>query len=488
MASPKFQWNRRRHRPTFPASDPVSLSAQPLAAKDLGWAAQWTDWLLQAVAKIAGFFLSIALKFFAYCIKIMGNVTDEAGAGYGAIVAATLHELFGVTVNPASVNTRASGPERAAVAASLGQAIIGTMFSSAPVQASGGVPPSDAAANNFLRVVMNMQLNGWLESWFADAATYHLLEKYGDLKDGISHTLGLGRMSRQVFAPPLKVLVHDPYQALLDQKYRPKHVDVGTAMRAFHRGDTDRAGLSTILGNQGYTEQEIDWLILDHAKYLPNEDVDYLVARGAWTGAQAQQYLQHQGWDASSASTVLKVLEDKRLQKYRTELVQNAVDGYVHGEVNDAQLSSYLDSAGIPDSEKLWVADVAGNKRNLHVTHLSRGDIEHGIKDGVLNFNDLKAWAERNNMPLSEEVFLELTVQVDENKAAGAAAAKAAAAKTRADAQAAKTAAATAKANAAKAQAADKGITVAEAEALVRAGNWTFAQLEGFLTIEGLWA
>jgi hypothetical protein len=471
--------------PDFPGIGTSFTLGAAAAAKDLGWAAQWADWVLQIVARLIGFLLSLALKIFAYLMKIMGNVTDEAGAGYGAIVAATLHELFGVTVDPATVNTRASGPERAAVAASLGQAIIGTMFSSAPVQAAGGIPPSDAAANNFLRVMMNMELNGWLESWFADAATYHLLEKYGDLKDGVTRILGLGRMSRQVFAPPLKVLVHDPYQALLDQKYRPKHVDVQTAMRAFHRGDVDRAGLSTILGNQGYTEQEIDWAVIDHAKFIPNADLGYLVDRGIWTRDQAAAYLRQQGWAADGANYVLEIEADKRVQKYRDEMVSIATDAYVRGEITADQLSTAINNAGTQSAEGLWAADTANLKRSVHVTHLSRGDIEHGIKDGVMNFNDLKAWALRNNMPLDEEVFLELAIQVDENKAAGAAAAKAAAAKAKADAQAAKTKAAQEKADAAKAQAADKGITVAEAEALVRAGNWTFAQLEGFLTSKG---
>jgi hypothetical protein len=455
------------------------------AAKDIGLAAQWADWVLQIVARLIGFLLSLALRLFAYLMKIMGNVTDEAAAGYGAIVAATLHELFGVTVNPATVNTRASGPERAAVAASLGQAIIGTMFSAAPVQAAGGIPPSDAAANNFLRVMMNMELNGWLESWFADAATYHLLEKYGDLKDGVTRILGLGRMSRQVFAPPLKVLVHDPYLMLLEQKYRPKQVDVGTAMRALHRGDIDRTGLSTILGNQGYTEQEINWLVIDHTKYISNDDVSYLIDRGIWTRDQGAQYLRLQGWTAENANYVLEVLSDKRVQKYRDELVAIATDGYVRGEVNEAQLTQAINSAGTPSAEGLWASNVATAKRDLHVTHLSLGEIERGIKDGTMNFNDLQAWATRNNMPLDESTLLELTIQVDENKAAAAAAAKAKAAQAKAAAAAAKQAAAQQKAAQAAAQAADKGITLAEAEALVKAGNWSFTQVEGFLTSRG---
>jgi hypothetical protein len=383
------------------------------------------------------------------------------------------------------VNTRAAGPERAEVAAALGHAIIGTLFSAAGANGTDGIPASDAAANNFLRVTMNMELNGWLESWFADAATYHLLEKYGDLKDGIARVLGLGRMSRQVFAAPIKILVHDPYTALLNKTYRPKGVDLQTALRAFQRGDVDRAGLTTLLATQGYKEQDIDWQIIDHQKYLSDADVAYLVARGTWTNPQAVEYLRHQGWSAEMAPVVMELAADKHRQKYREEFAAVASDAYVRGEISQAQLSEALSGNFLSQVDQTFLQSLAQLKRDTHVTHLSLGQIETGIKDGVMNFNDLKAWATRANMPLDEETLLELMILFDENKASTAAKAKADAAKAKADAAAAKIADAAKKAAAAKTAAPNKGLTATQAEALVRNGDWSFAQLAGFLTSEG---
>src|SRR5437588_1413783 len=88
-------------------------------------------------------------------------------------------------------------------------------------------------------------------------------------------------------------------------------------------------------------------------------------------------------------------------------------------------------------------------------------------------------------MPLDKEQFLELMVlnrthkqTAAEHQKAAAAAAKATAAKARLDAAAAKAAQI-------KAQAADKGVSVAQAETLVKEGAWTFDHLTAFLTSKG---
>ena len=447
------------------------------------------DGFLEAAASFLtwalGWLLRIAIKVIAYFVNLLGDIQQEGSVEYGQLVAASLKELFGITVNPASVNTRRSGADRQGVANTLGQTIIGTLFSGVKANPTGGVVPSDAAANNYLAVMMNMSLNGWIESFYADAVSYHLLEKLGDLKDVIARVLGLGRMSRQVFAPPLKVLVHDPYLALLEGKYRTKPIAEGTALQAFLRAQIDRDALGAILAPQGYKEQDIDWLILQHTKYLSDADVDYLLSRKMWTRDQANSYMQLQGWNPASADHILDILEDKRLQKYRIEASSVAEAAYVRGDIDIGQFQSLVDGTGLTDVENSWIVSIAKLKRQTHITRLTLGQIEQGIKDGIMNLNDLSAWAARNNMPADDLAFLELMTLFSVNRQTVTAAAKAAAAKAKADAAKAKVDAAAAKAAAAKAEAADKGLTVAEAETLVQDGYWTFTQLTSYLAAKG---
>jgi hypothetical protein len=441
--------------------------------------------LVQFVTWLIGYLLRFVITIVAWLINQLTRVESDTSASYGQLVAATLKNLLGVSVDPSVVATRTTGPGRQAAANAMAQAIIGTLFPSPTANSVGGVAPSDTAVNNYLSTVMNMELNGWIESWFADATTYHLLEKYGDLKDGITRILGLGRMSRQVFNPPLKIFVHDPYLALLNQKYRPKPVDAAAAIQAFLRAEFDRDQLTALLATQGYNENEIDWLIRQHAKYLSVDDVNYLLARGIWQNDAAVQYLGYQGWDPASAQHLLDIAADKELQKYRMEAINAAEAAFVEGNLDIGSWQALVSGSGLTQVEQSWTLSVANVKRQSKVTHLSLGQIEQGIKDGILSFNDLQAWATRVNMPANEVAELELMILFTQSKETASAVAKAAAAKAKADAATAKAAATAAKAAAAKAQAADKGVTVAQAETLVKDGLWTFDHLTAFLTAKG---
>jgi len=444
------------------------------------------DALFKVITLALGLLLTSLIKIFAKVVQILGDATVDAQGSYGLLVAGTLKDLFGIDVNPADVNTRQSGPSRQAVANKLGQSIIGVMFSGSQPVDTGGITPSANAADSFLATVMNMELNGWLESWVTDGLSGHVLEKYGDLKDGIARSLGLGRLARQVFAPPLKVLVHDPYQQLLDMKYRPRVWNVSDAIARFNRGSMSRNDLTSMLGIQGYTEAQIEELILQHQKNYALNEIAYMQERGILIGSAATAALVNIGYTDGAADALSTLFHDQRLQKYRDEMVTVAEGGYVAGNLSLAQFTSIAQNSGWTAEEQQWMVQVAQLKRQVKVRHLSEGEIIKGIEDGVLNFNDLKDWATRENMPITEEAFLELEVQFQENKQAAMAKAKAATAAAKVQAANAKLQAAQQKAAAAKQTANLAGLTPVQAATLVKDHIWTTAQYTSFLTSRGI--
>jgi hypothetical protein len=450
-----------------------------------GWLAPLFDILLAWVTAVIGFVLSNLIRFFAYLIGILGEATTDASAAYGSLVAATLKELFGIEVNPADVSTRVGGPARSAAAARLGNAVVNTMFVPAKPDPQGGIVPSSQGADTFLSVVMNMELNGWIESWVTDGLSGHLLEKYGDLKDGIAQVLGLGRLSRQVFRAPLKVLVSDPYMNLLEQKYRSRHWDVAAAVSLFNQQRLSREDLSKYLGNQGYTELQIQEQIERHQKYLSTADLDYLDQRGQIFGDFWQSQLMLQGYSESTAQSLIAMTRDKRVQKYRQEMITVGETAYVAGNIGPDTFATILQQSGVTQEEQNWIQQVADLKIAVKVRHLTEGEIIKGIEEGILNFTDLQTWAIREGVSQQDLATLELETQFQINKASTLA-------KTRAAAQAAKLQTAQAKlqlakekAAAAQVQADDKGLSAAQAATLVKDGIWTIGQYSAFLTSRG---
>lgn len=447
-----------------------------------GWWAQLAKVFKDVFSFIVGWTLAILGNVLAF---IVGNLTAAdaiASQAYGELIAREVESLFGLNYNSAALQGIANSKGRADLGSQVANVILTSIFSPTSAASGSGVEPSDAAAKKYLGTVMTMELEGWIHSWVLDALSVHELEKFGDLKDGISSVLGLGRMSRQVFAAPLKVFVHDPYQALLNDRYRPTPLPHTSAIRQFYRGELSRDDLERILGREGWSTKYIDYLISEHQKYLSDADVDYLVSRGAWNSDQGSKYLQEQGWDAATAQRRLAIMADKRVDHFRREIITAGEAAFVRGDIPATQFQTIVQNSGLSDDEQTWTIRAAGVKRELHITNLSRSDIQTMILKGVLNFTDLQAWAVRNNMPIDQERFLELLLAEEGGEKTAAAKAKAEAAAAKAAAQQLKAQAAIAKAAQAKAQAADKGISVSQAETLVVDGLWTFDHLTTFLT------
>jgi len=449
------------------------------------WLAQAGDMLLLVAAKILGFVLAKLAAVFVFLMGVVGNVSEEAREAIGLLTAGTLKELTGIDVPPEDVAGNKSGPGRQAAANKMGQAIVGTLFAGAQPKEGGGVVPSANAADSFLAMVMKLELNGWLEGWVTDGLSAHFLEKFGELKDGLSRSLGFGRLARQVFRAPIKILVSDPYTALLNQKYRPRHWDIDALMEQLNRGQITRAQLSEPLGNQGYTEAQIDELVRKSQKTLSLSDLEYKASRGVTGVNYIHDSLVNLGYTDGAADDLIDLWKDKRLQKYRMELVSVGEAAYVAGNMALGQFNTIVQQCGLSAEEQDYIVQVAQLKRTVKVHHLSEGEIIKGIEEGILNFNDLKAWAVREGMPITEELVLELETQYAENKASALAKAKVATANAKVEAAKAKQQAAEQKAAHAKADAATAGLTPAQAATLVKDGIWTIPQYTAFLTAHG---
>lgn len=448
------------------------------------WAG-FIDAALAAALKIIGGILNVLASIFAFLITLVGKAADDAKFGIDLLITSTVSELFGVKVASSDVSTRKGTPGRDTASFSIAKAIVGALFTGVQVVQGGGVVPSTTGADSYLAAVMKMEVNGWIEGWFTDGLSAHFLEKYGELKDGIARSLGLGRLSRQALRAPMKILVSDPYTAALNHTYRPRPWDVKTLLARYNRGQVSRTDLSDPLGNQGYTEAQIDELVRDSQKNLSLADLDYLDQRGLADEVQIRDRIVELGYPEGTASTLIQIMRDKRVQRYRDQMVKVGEDAYVAGNIGPDTFATIVAQAGVTDEEKDWIQQIATLKVQVKNRHLTLGEIETGIMDGLLNFNDLKTWALREGMSPTDEAILELEEQFKLNKQSAVQKAKAATAAAKVATANAKLQAAQQKAAAAKTNAADAGLKESQAAQLVKEGIWTMAQFTTFLTSHG---
>ncbi len=445
-------------------------------------------WLLTQLALVLAWFLSKTLCFVAFVMRVITSVDDAAAPGMDAVIRSSLEHVFQIPVGGTGPRKVASGLSGDAVGSQIGQAILASLTSG--VQQSAGQPlqPNDTASAKFLGQLARMGVEGWADGFIAEAIGGEHLASVLELVPIMSDVLGLGRLSRRVLAPPLKILIEDPYTWKLNADYRPTLLAHDQATRQYLRGRMTRDDLDVQLGRQGFSATAIEALININSHFIGVGDASFLDTHGIWTHDAAVQELRDQGIDASRAETMLQMEQLRKIQVYREQLVADSTAAFAAGEIDEATLEENIRGAGVPDFEVSWIRQVAATRRLLTPKHLSRADVESCIKAGIMNIDDLRAWMTRENYPDDEQTFLELLLLGEIQNKADAQAKKDAAAKAKQQAAADKLAKQQAAAAAAQAAAPVKGITIAQYEKLVKDGQRTFDEYRAFLTDKGVGA
>ncbi|MGH9806258.1 MAG: hypothetical protein ACRD9W_03185, partial [Terriglobia bacterium] len=312
------------------------------------------------------------------------------------------------------------------------------------------------------------------------------IETFAELKDIMANALGLGRISRRVLAPPLKTLVVDPYQQLLHKTYKPTLLAVNEQVRAYIRGALTRQQLDDGAALWGYTTDKVDTLIATNSLHLSAGDLGALVDRGQVVESDALAALQAQGYDAHSAAGLLFLARKTRPDALQRTKIEAAIEAYAVGKLDQATTESIVNNSGLPDTEKVAYIDLAGFKKQLHVTRPSLAEGASLVEAGIWGLDQYQALAFYYGWSPDDERDLELLTLTKVKNASDAASKKAATASATAAKQKAAALAAAQKAAAAKLAAEAKGVSIAKYETLVKDGLKSVADYSTFLADKGI--
>jgi len=284
------------------------------AAKDVG---KWAGDILGLVAQIVGIVVTGILllieKIVAYVLTLVFKVWNSAESGTDQISAAAVSGIFGTAVPPSAFSQAGQVAGRPAVNGQLVGVITAALGAGFTGTGAGNIAPSSAGANKFLQLAMNMSIEGWLQSWLADAFSLHELEKFGDLKDILERALGIGRLSRQVLHPPLKIFVQDPFTELLNQTYHPTRLPLNVALKEYIRGTLTLDQLTPITDVLGIPQANIPAMVNDLRPHLGVGELVTLLNAGVLQQADASTELQGFGYDATTAGLVIEAEQTRRL-------------------------------------------------------------------------------------------------------------------------------------------------------------------------------
>jgi hypothetical protein len=440
------------------------------AGPDQGFLAALGTMLQNVLAWLIGMIVNAAMWIAAKLAGILAKGEEGNQAEFGELAAASISNLFGVSVSPVAMGARGQVASRQQVYAQVGSAIINAMIGAGGASGSGPLTPSAAAANNYIGAVTHLAIEGWIEEWLVDATSLHVLGRFGELKDTLNHILGIGRLSHEALKPLMQVILQTPLTWALMKSYRPSMVGAAQAWQQYVRGKWSLDQVNEELARAGYDADRTEALLNAQRVGYSVLELDYMIARNFCTQDEAVTNLQNQGYETAVAQMSLAVQGDRRMDGYRHTMADELVTAYADHKIEDADMSSLLGTIFLEDRERTMIMNLAQIRREVNITKLTLPEIALHIKHGIQTVDDFRTRALEMGYSDEDETNLELELLYEVKSAADAATQKALVAKQKADAAVAKTAAAEAKRQAAALMLSFGKISLAREELLVTKG------------------
>jgi len=469
-----------------PAPDFLTVGKQletgkQAAGPDTGFFAALGTMLQNVFAWLIGMIVQAAMWIAAKLAGILAKGEEGNQAEFGELAAASISNLFGVTVAPSAMGARGRIASRSEVYKQVGTAIMNAMVGAGATSGTSTLTPSTAAAEQYLATVTHLAIEGWIEEWLVDATSLHVLGRFGELKDTLSHVLGLGRLSHEALKPLMQVILQTPLSWDLMKRYRPTQLGVGDCWRQFVRGKWTQAQMEEELARQGLDSERMEAVLTSHRKLYSDTDLDYMIAHGFCTLDEAIASLKDQGWEEPVARMQLALNGDRRLDTYRHSMATELMGAYADYDIDDSQFNSLLSLLYLPDREMQMTRNQAQVRRELNVTRLTLAEIATHVKHGIQTVDDFRARMTQMGYSVDDQTALELELLYEVKSALDAAAAKKTIADQKAAAAAAKTAAAEAKRQAALEALALKKVSLSKEEELVLRGIRTLDSYSDWL-------
>lgn len=288
---------------------------------------------------------------------------------------------------------------------------------------STDLQPGDENALRFMSMVCSLTLNSWYEGLLAEETIEAVpglsaASAVSDLGKELINHLGLNRLMRAALKPLVDETMSTPLRWKVNTLYRPSRLGASAIVRQIARGRWSREQGFRDLQQQGYSDDRIEAILNEAARFLSLDDAMLLVRNGTWTEDQIVEDLGHQGYDESIARLLLVAFKEKRLLAIRDNIISTAITAYAARDIDEPAFRKIVKEA-VPDpAEQQEHLILGGTQRELKKNRLNHGEVKDGVKAGILSFRDYRRWLDQQRYSPDDALTLELLLRHEQNKAA----------------------------------------------------------------------
>jgi len=406
---------------------------------------------------------------------------------FAAFVAPIVAGMFGSEVSETAFESRANSGDRSAASAELVDAFMAAIAG----DAGADLEPGDEGAKRIAGAAVTAALEGWFNGWILEMLgecvpiEWLHFKDMTELSEEIIRALGVGRLVRRAISPLVDVTCATPMKWSVNQSFRPTMLGAGTIARQVARGRITVDDARAELAKDGYSDERIDALLNEAARFHSNADIAFMVRAGQWPRGFAQQLLQDAGWLPDVADTELTIAQLQDIHAFELQMANAAITAYADGRIDAGTLDTYTHGTTIGSQEGAQLRELAEARRALRLQPLTSSEARAAAKARILAVADYREALRREGRTEDAILVLELLLrkEMDEKQALEDARAEALA--ERAAEKAAKDAAAAAKrAEIAAAIALKRRGSLSELEHAVVIGLIPIARLEEVLNAQ----
>lgn len=339
-----------------------------------------------------------------------------------AVVAPILSGLFGAGVDEGALRRKMRSGEGNAGAQAIMDGFIKAIVGNTPAE----IVPSDEGAKRIAAAAVQASLESTFNAYVPELLS-HLLpfdighfEHLAELPENIIRSLGVSRLVRRALGPIVTTCCTTPAQWHMNKLHRPTLLGASTLARQMARNPDKRETWLEDLRREGYTDERIEALLNEQAKFHSVGDVYRLTRAGLWSEGDALQHLADQGYDGDVAGTELQLEKLKAIEAFDRSMAGAAVDAFAGGRIDEGALGGFCSGVTISAQEKAQLVELAHARRICSRRGLSPAEAASAVEAGVLSFIDYRRALERDGRDDEAIDVLELMLRVklDDKKTA----------------------------------------------------------------------